>query len=183
MAKMISNNKAFTMAEMLTASVIIVLLFASILGALVLTKSVYSNSIAKYNLQRDVDTVMQKMIRGIKEPGGSQFGLRSAVSYTIPVAIPAQSKIDFVGTDTNHRNYFLNNNNNTIVYLDPTLVPNQQIIYKAPANSSITLYFSSIPAYGDMEVVRIYLSVSQIINNRNVAGSLTTDVTLRNAPK
>ena len=178
MFKILLNKRAHTITELFVASVVIIFLFTATFGAFVFTKNSYSNHISRYDLQRNVNIVMNRMIRGTKQSNGT-FGLRSAVSFTLPVAIPALSKIDFVDSDGTHRMYYLNNN--TIVYYDPTQVPSQKVVYTAPANSTITLRFS--PVHVDMEVVRVYLSVSKVVNNKTIAGSITTDVTLRNAPK
>ena len=180
MHKTVMNKQAHTMTELLIASAIIVFLFASVLGAFILTKSVYYDSMANYNLQRDVDTVLATIIRGTNEQTG-RFGLRSAVSIPAPglPPIPGQNNISFVGTDNNTRRYFLNNN--TIVYNSPTQTPNQRVIYTAPPNSNITLRFASASA--DQQVVYIYIAVSQAIGNKTATGSIATNVNLRNMPK
>lgn len=183
------NKQAHTMTELLIASVIIVILFASILGAFILTKSVSSDSLASYNLQRDVNVLLYKMIRGIKEPLGT-FGLRAALPpaptsafVLLPAANPADSEIDFFSTDGNvtPRKYFLRNN--TVVYESPTQAQRQKVIYTAPANSNITLRFSK-PAWAvDNQVVTVYISVSQQLGNKTANGSAVTNVNLRNTPK
>lgn len=169
------------MTELLIASVIIVMLFASVFGAYILTKSSYADSIAYYNLQRDVDTLLATIVRGKSEQGGAAFGLRSAVSIPSPglPPNPGQNTIDFTGTDSNTRRYFLNNN--TIVYNSPTQIPNQRIIYTAPPRSNITLRFASASA--DQQLVYVYIAVSQPVGNKTVTGSVATNVNLRNMPK
>lgn len=169
------------MTELLVASVIIVMLMASVFGAFLLIKEVYRDSIASSNLQRGVDTLLATMIRGTKEQGGGTFGLRSAVSIPSPGLFPSpgQNTISFVGTDTNTRRFFLSNN--TVVYDSPTQNPNQRIIYTAPANSNITLRF--ISASIDQQIVYVYISVTQQIGGKTVTGSAETNVNLRNMPK
>jgi hypothetical protein len=169
------------MAELLIASVIIVMLLISVVGTYVLTKSLYYDNIAHYNLQRDVDTVLATIVRGMSEQTGAAFGLRSAVSIPSPglPPNPGQNTIDFTGTDDNTRRYFLNNN--TIIYNSPTQNPNQRVIYSAPAGSNITLRFASVSA--DQQLVYVYIAVSQQIGNRTVTGSVATNVNLRNMPK
>jgi len=121
---MMINRRAYTMTELLVTSVIIVMLFASVFGAFLLTKGVYRDSIASSNLQRDADTVLATMIRGMREQGGGTFGLRSAMEIPLPGLMPnpGQNTISFVSMDNNTRRYFLNNN--TIVYDSPTQTPN-----------------------------------------------------------
>jgi hypothetical protein len=174
------NRQAHTITELLIAAAVIIFLFASVLGAFILTKSVYYDSIANYNLQRDVDTVLATIIRGSTEQTG-RFGLRSAVSIPAPglPPVPGQNNISFIGTDNNTRRYSLSNN--TIVYNSPTQTPNQRVIYTAPPNSNITLRFASASA--DQQVVYIYIGVSQLINNKIATGSVVTNVNLRNMPK
>lgn len=167
------------MAELLVASVVIVILFTATLGSFVLAKSVYTDSIASYNLQRDVDTLLARIIRGKPEQGGSSYGLRSAVSYTLPAVNPSGSRIDFKGVDDLTRSYYLNNN--TVVYSSPTQSPSQKVVYTPPPNSNITLGFSNVSM--DQQVVYIYIAVSQQIGSKTVVGSIATNVNLRNAPK
>jgi hypothetical protein len=174
------NKRAHTLTELLIAGSIAILLVASVLGAFMLIKSIYTHGMANYFLQRDVDTLMAKIVRGSKESTGT-YGLRSAVSFTIPSATPAGSRIDFVGTDADTRTYFLNNN--TIIYNSPTQAPNQQVIYTPPSNSTVTLLFWEPGGYIDHELVGIYLAVSQQVGGRNASGSITTYVNLRNVPK
>ncbi|MFA5500722.1 MAG: hypothetical protein WC404_06555 [Candidatus Omnitrophota bacterium] len=178
MRNILAERRAHTMAELLVASVVIVILFTATLGAFVLTKNVYSGNIAAYNLQRDVDGLLARITRGIQEQGSS-YGLRSGVSYTIPAASPASSRIDFKGVDDLTRSYFLSNN--TVVYSSPTQSPAQQVIYTPPPSSTITLGFANVSV--DQQVVYIYIAVSQQIGNRTIVGSIATNVNLRNAPK
>lgn len=171
-------KRGHTMTELLVASVLIVILFTATLGAFVLAKNIYSDNIANYNLQREVDTLLARMIRGERESTGI-FGIRSAVSFDIPASTPAGSRLDYKGTDTLVRSYYLNNN--TIVYNSPTQNPAQQVIYRPPANSTITLNFAS--ASVDQQVVYVYIAVSQQIANKTAVGSIATNINLRNAPK
>lgn len=171
-------RKAHTMTELLVASVLIVILFTATLGAFVLAKNVYVDSIANYNLQRDVNNVLLRMIRGEPESGG-RYGLRSAVSFEIP----SSSRLDFKSTDYSQteyvRSYYLNNN--TIVYSSPTNNPVQQVIYAPPPNSTVTLNFASISM--DQQVIYVYIAVSRQIGNKTAVGSIATNINFRNAPK
>ena len=173
------NNKAFTITELLVTSVIILLIYGSAIGAYLIIQGTYQGWMTEYNMQRNVNLVMLRIQRGVREDTGI-FGLRSAVSYTLPVVNPAASEIDFVGTDGNTRRYFLRNNN-SIIYESPTQSPRQQTVYTVPAGSSITLQFWK--PRSDGETVEVYLSVSKRTQNRNVSGSLLTYVNLRNMPK
>lgn len=173
------HNKAHTLTELLIASAIIIILFASCLGAFILTKSVCSSSVAEYGLQRDANTIMARIIKGVKEQTDI-FGLRSAKSYSIP----ATTRIDFVGMDDNTRSYFVNNN--SVIYASPLQSPQQNTIYTAPADSTIILRFWN-PYAGqpnnDNATVGIYLSISRIVGDRTISGSSSTYVNLKNIPK
>ncbi|MCX5666227.1 MAG: type II secretion system protein [Candidatus Omnitrophica bacterium] len=182
------NRRAHTITEILVASVIIIFVFTSVIGAFLLTKGAYHDSIKSCNLQRDVNILLATMIRGVREQGGEIFGLRgaSAMSATLPPpatplsAWPGQNTVYFTGSDNNIRRYFLNNN--SVIYDSPTQNPNQRVIYKAPDNSIIILRFST--ASIDQQVVKVYISVVQQNAGRaSSTGSVTTYVNLRNAPK
>jgi len=183
------KKSAHTMTELLVASVIIVLLLASVLGSYMMIKGVTFDSIANQNLQRDVNILLATIIRGPVEQGGGMFGLRSASAMSAsqpPPAIPLpswplnQNSIYFTGSDNKIRGYFLNNN--TVVYESPTQNPNQRVIYTAPDNSVIMLRFSAISI--DQQVANVYISVTQQNPNRAPAtGSVVTNVNLRNSPR
>lgn len=170
------NKRAHTMAELLVASVIVILLFASTFGAFMITKSVYYGSIVEYNLQRDVNVLTNRILRGLKE-GGTAYGLRSAKSYTTP----SITEIDFVGTDDNTRRVFLSNN--SIIYESATQSPTQKTIYTIPANTAMVLRFWQPTGYTDNETVGIYISLSKAVGSRTATGSLSTYVNIRNLPK
>lgn len=173
------NDKAHTLTEVLVASTIVIILFASSFGAFVLAQNVYYAGVAEYNLQRDTNAIMARMIRGMKE-GADSFGLRSAKSYDIPAA----GRIDFVGMDGNTRSYFVTDN--SIIYTSPTQSPAEDTIYAPPAGASITLRFWN-PYEGqpsdDSATVGIYLAVSRTVADRPISGSSSTYVNLRNIPK
>lgn len=172
-------NKAHTLTELLIASTILIILFASCFGTFILTKTICYTSTAEYEIQRDVNTIMTRIIKGVKEQT-DVFGLRSAKSYSIP----SVSQINFVGIDNNTRSYLLNNN--AITYISPMQSPQQKTIYTAPADSDSILRFWN-PYAGqinnDNATVGIYLSVSRRVGDRTVSGSSSTYVNLKNMPK
>ncbi|MDP3791853.1 MAG: hypothetical protein Q8R38_07410 [Candidatus Omnitrophota bacterium] len=176
----ITSRKAHSLTELLIASVIVVFLFISAIGAFMLTQNAYSDSIATYNLQRDINIALATMIRGVKEPAGT-FGLRSGAPSSTTPAMPS-TEIQFIqpGDDPPIvRKFFLTNN--TIVYESPTQNPTQKVIYTPPGNSNVTLTFSEPSA--DEQLVTIYVSVLQQRGGRSSVGSVTTNVNLRNTPK
>lgn len=180
----ITNKRAHTLTELLIASVIIVFLFISVLGAYLLAETVYYDTIATSNLQRDLDIVLATIIQGVKEPAG-RFGLRCASPCSTTPAMP-NSEIDFLyPTDKPPivRKFLLVNN--TIAYESPTQNPVRKVIYTPPANSNVTLRFSRPVGVTiiDDQAVTIYISVLQQRGSRTSVGSFTTTVNLRNTPK
>ena len=172
------NKMSFTTTEVLISSVIIVILFACTIGAFMMVKGLFRDKIAEYGLQQSSNTILTKIIRGYKE-GGNIVGLRSAVSFSLPVVTPAGSRIDYVGKDGNTRSYFLSVN--TIQYSSPTQWPNQRTIYTAPAGATIVLRFWYASA--DRETAGIYFALLQPAGKRTVSGSVSTYVNLRNMPR
>ena len=165
-----------TLTEALIVSVVAVILFTSALGVFVVTKTMYSSSIAAQDLQRDANRVLNRIVKGLEE-GGVRYGLRSAVSYTIPLV----TQIDFIGTDGNTRRYYLGSGG--IVYESPTQSPSVQTIYTVPTGSTFTLRFWEPAGYLDHETVGVYISITKQASNRIVSGSLSTYVNVRNLPK
>lgn len=169
-------KRAFTLPEILTASVIIVILFASAIGTFVMVKAFASSSMSEQELQRDIDVIMGRIVRGMKE-GTDLFGLRSAKSFTIP----SIAEIDFTGTDANIRKYYLSGA--SIVYESPAVSPAIQTVYIAPAGATVILRFWEPAGYMDHETVGVYICVTKQAGGKTVSGSLSTYVNLRNIPK
>ncbi len=174
------KDSGFTLTEILVASVVAVLLLGSVYGTFITSRTIFTTTLEAANLQRDVNVLLQKIIRGRQE-GSDMSGLRRAVSFTIPVVNPTGSEIDFTGTDNQSRRYFLNGK--SVVYASPILFPSQRTLYTAPTDASITLRFWKPVEYVDNETVGIYISVSRQIGGGTVSGSLSTYVNLRNTPK
>lgn len=158
------------------ASVLSVVLFASVIGIFVVTKTLYLTGMTDQEFQRDVDWVMGRMVAGLKE-GGARYGLRPAVSFTIP----GVTEIDFAGTDGGVRKYYLSAN--SVVYESPAQTPNVQTIFTAPSGAVVTLRFWEPAGYPDHQTIGIYLAIIKQVSGRNISGSLTTYVNLRNLPK
>lgn len=180
MLKTIQSRKAYTFAELLIASVIVVVIISSAIAIFVVTKTVYATSIFEYNLQRNANVLVNEIIRGVREPGGA-YGLRGAQAYTLPVVSPAGSRIDYTHMDGLVRSFFLSGN--SIIYQSPTISPNQRTLLTIPAGATATLRFWKPAGFMDNETVGVYLSISQTVGNRTGSGSLSTYVNLRNIPK
>ncbi|MFA5143861.1 MAG: hypothetical protein WC522_06840 [Candidatus Omnitrophota bacterium] len=169
------DKRAHTLTEILVSSMIIVIFFMSAIGVFVMAKTFYASCMDGQQLQRDVNLVMDKMIKGMKE-GGVRYGERSAVSFTAPIA--TITRLEFVGTDGQTRRYYLASGG--IVYESPTQNPNVQTIYTTPANSAITLCFWQPAGYLDNQTVAIYLAVTKNVSGKTSVGSLATYINLRN---
>ena len=172
------TEKAYTLTEILVVCVITVILFASVIGTFVVASNLYDSGMAAQNLQRDVNGVLSRIVRGTRE-GGTRYGLRSAVSFAWPIT--PTSEIDFTGADNKVRKYYLSSG--SIMYQSPTETSNLQTIYTPPAKSTVTLRFWQPLGSIDNETVTIYLAVTRQISGRTISGSLMTNVNLRNMPK
>ncbi|GEM_PF-2040682 len=170
------NSKAETLTEILVSTVIAVLIFISAIGTFLIIRNVQNYSIAEYNLQRDVNVIINRVMRSITEDVSSH-GLRSGSSFTIP----GSSEINYMSPDGRLRKYF--QSGNTIVYQSPAQWPNQRTILTAPAGGTLILRFWEPPGYLGHETVGIYIAVSRQVGNRVVSGSASTYINIRNLPK
>ncbi len=162
------NNKGLSLAELLVTSVIFIMLFASAFGAFVMARDICYSKMVENSLQKDVDFVLRRMIRGKKE-GADIFGLRSARSF----AVNAINDISFTGTDGNTRRFYLSGS--SIMYYTPVPTPNTQTIYTGPNPGNIDLRFSRVTS----EQIDVYLCVSHQ-GARTITGSASTVVNVRN---
>jgi hypothetical protein len=169
------RRRAHTLTEVLIASVLAVMVITSVLGVFIMAKKFYATGIKGQELQRDVNEALNRMIKGRPE-GGARYGLRSAVSYTIPSASQSAPSIDFIGADGSTRTYYLTAGG--IIYDSQTQAPNPQAIYSPPANSVVTLLFWW--PYADHETLAIYLGVTEQVSGRTIAGSVATYINARN---
>ena len=170
------NRKGYTLAEILTASAVAVLILGSIVGAYLVARTAINYSLAKYELDRDVDNVLVRIVKGAKE-GASAWGLRSASGITLP----AVTELRYTGTDGRIRRYYLNGN--SIVYDSPTQWPNLKTIYAAPAGTAVTLRFWEPAGYSDHETIGIYIALLRQVVGVTASSSITTYVNIRNLPK
>lgn len=169
-----SGQRGQTLPEVLVASVIMTLLFASAIGAFMLTKNIQRYSIEEYNLQRDVNKVLARIVRNIKEDT-ENHGLRSGRSFTIP----SVSRLNYAGDDGIARSYYLSSG--SILYLKSNLLPST--IYTPPTGSTLTLRFWEPTGYSDHVTVGIYIGITRVVGGKTISGSATTYVIIRNAPR
>ena len=178
------DRKAQTLTELLIASVLTVIFFTSAMEIFVLGRNYYATGSAGQNLQRDVNGVIGRIVKGVKE-NTTKTGLRSAKSFTNPIVLP--TSIEFIGSDGATRRYYTGAGG--IYYYSSILSPTDKLIYATPANSVLTLQFSEpMDAFGNLlysghELISIYLSITQTVSDNKVSGSISTYVNLRNTPK
>ena len=172
-----TDNKAFTLAEILVAMVIAVFLIGVVVNFYILTSRTNSTGINRQWLQNDANTILTKIIEGKLEPGGV-FRLCEAVSYNV-VSI---SELHFTGTDSLERWFRLNSSSTSLIYHHPTASGNvDETIYTAPAGAAITLRFSiPLGAQYTGVVVGIDAVLTKNISGRMVSGSASTYVNIRN---
>lgn len=178
-----NNRKAHTLIEIMFACVITVILTTSTLGAFILTKQIYVSSIAQSNFQKDADIIVENIIKGKREPGTSYQG-RYCISEAVSCTYNPQnvSELHFAGIDGVDRWYRLNDSGTSILYHHPGISGTQdEVIYTAPQGASLTLRFWQFPgeAY-DKVATCVYVAISQNMFGKNISGSATTMVTIRN---
>ena len=176
----ISNKAGYTLAEALIVSSILILVIASTIGVVIMSRLICDTGIKEISLQRDANMALERMVRGVKEPSDT-FGLRNAKSFTVPAATPAGSEIDFVSSDGTTRKFLLSGS--SIAYQSPTISPNSKNIYTAPENCTIMLRCWKVTAYPDNETAGIYVALSQTVGGRLLTGSVSTYVNVRNMDK
>jgi len=176
MRKTFVSRKGFSITELEIASVIAILIFAAAIGAFLLVKNIQNYSGAELALERDVGTVMARLIRNIGEAADSR-GLRSGRSFIIPSA----GELAYTDVDGNTRRYYLSGS--SIFYASPLQSPQTGTIFTAPSGTSVILRFWKPSGYSDNETVGIYIGLVKNIGGRAVSGSVSTYVNLRNVAK
>lgn len=171
------NEKAFTIVEILVATLIGLSLIGAVASVYILSNKTYSIGVARQWLQDETNIILTKIIEGKQEPGGV-VRLCEAVSYNI-VNI---SELHFTGTDSTERWFRLNNSSTSLIYHHPTTSGNvDETIYTAPIGVTITLRFS-IPSGAQYTgvVVGIDVALTNTISGRTVSSSASTYVNIRN---
>ena len=165
------DKKGHTLIELLFASVIIVLLIASVLGCQIFADRIYQTNIIRENLQRDACIVMNKIINGGHETSNPDAGivrLNEAMTYSFTKHIPPLGSevlaspyfnpfiyfniLSNIPSDSSKNPYArwfcLNNTNTSIIYHHPTNAGAvDEVIYTAPAGATITLEFFIVAPY------------------------------------
>ena len=167
-----SDKKAFTIMELLITSAVLILLFTTALTGFVLLRGIFAENIARATFQRDAEVVMNMIIEGKGDPGGTRLSETASVTFYSDA-----SKLTFVGTDGVPRTYSLSSDGTSLLYSDQNGV--QNIRYTAPRGAIIGLRFSPVDLNPTL-CVSIYVTISQVINGRTVLGALESSIYLRN---
>jgi hypothetical protein len=193
----LTNNKAFSLVELMVAVTFSVLLLTGVYSFYTVSSQSYSYGISGQTLQDGANIVLSKIIEGATEANGTVYRLSTSVSYYIPTGNPnilyyCQDS-PCSSADTTARWYTLDPTNRKVLYYHPTSNPlGYDVIYSAPAGSSFlnpvsnskTLRFS--PATGTpLNVVEIDVALTKNISGGTTTrlannGSASTFVLLRN---
>ena len=171
------DKKGFTLAELLVAIGLSAMFTGLILAALMSSRQICTSLTADQDLQQTANVIMNKIIKGGSEPSGI-FRLSEATSYTIA----SISELHFVGTDGIERRYFLDNTGRELWYRHPGVGgTSDELIYRAPTGTTLTLRFWALAGstYANI-TVGIDVGLSKVVNGRNVVGSATTMINIRN---
>ncbi len=170
----LGDKRGFTFVELLVAIGLSALLTALILAALISSKQICASVTADQDLQQTANVIMNKIIKGASE-NGITFRLSEATSYTVA----SLNSLYFVGIDCVERRYFLNNTGRELWYRHPVAgVTSNELIYRAPTGTTLALRFWA----GDAFTVGIAVGLAKSVNGRNVVGSATTVINIRNHP-
>lgn len=186
------NSKAFSLIELMMAVAFSVLLLAGVYGFYNVSSQSYFSGVSGQVLQDGADIVLSKIIEGQTE-SNVVYRLSTSASYYIPNGNPnmlyyCQDSPCSPGDHT-ARWYTLDSTNTKVLYYHPT--SNQlglDVIYSAPAGSTLTLRFSPAAVGAPLNVVEIDVALtknlSANITNKRLAtsGAASTFVLLRNHP-
>jgi len=173
------NDRGMTVPELLVALSISVMLIASVLGSFVSAKEFYTTNMTEQNLQRDANLILEKIIQGKVEPGGT-FRLSEAVSYTQT----GINNLSFKGLDGIQRRISVNMDGSAIIYTHPTDSGYimDEALYTVPPGTDLTLRFW-VPSGSQYTGVDIMIDVGLskfTMDGRFLSGSASTMVNIRN---
>lgn len=159
----VNNRKAFTLIELLIASLIGTLVVAGVWFIYLMSTNIWKEGYVQVTLQQEAGLAMDKMVWGMDE--------RNAIREASSVSIPNSYTIKYTsGIDSVERSFYLENGE--ILY-DPDTSSTDDEYAIAEDVSSLT--FSQT---GD--VVTITLNAQQDVRGKYINVLLTTRVALRN---
>lgn len=171
------TKRGFTLVELLFATALSAVLTGLLIAAFMSSSQVCTTVTKDQDLQQTANVIMNKIIKGASE-SGVIYRLSEAKSYTIA----SISDLHFVGIDGVDRRYFLSNAGNELWYTHPGGgVAGSDLIYRAPTGTTLTLRFWPLAgaAYTNI-TVGIDVGLAKAVNGRNVVGSVTTMINIRN---
>lgn len=190
------NHNAFTLVELLMAVSCTVLLMTGVFNFYNASGQVYYSGISGQTLQDGTNIVLRKIIEGSTE-SGVVYRLATSASYYIPIGNLSELYFCQDNPETNPcgpqdvtaRWYTLDPTGTKVLYYHPTSNPlGYDVIYSAPAQTTLTLRFSPAAVSTPANVVEIDVALTQnlsptITNSRlAVSGAASTFVLLRNHP-
>jgi len=214
LTKKLACNKGFNMVEMMIAVGLTVLLMAGVYGFYTTSAQFYNAGVSAQTLQDGTNVVLRKIMAGETE-SGTIYRLSTAVSYMVPngtanymytcggnaQATPCNSSntagelyycqdTPCTSVDSTARWYYLNSTGSAVIYHHPKNGSTvEEVIYQAPAGSTLNLRFSpgsvSTPADVieiDVDLGRNYASGTTNSRMTSVSGDASTYVLLRNHP-
>jgi len=167
------NKKAFTLAELMVAAALGILIVAATVHFYFSTNNTYSSSVSRQQYQDFAHVILSKIIDGQSLVGGAH--LSEAVSYNIV----SLSELHFTDINGVERAFYLNNAATSLMFNPDVNSPNSaiQTVFTAPSGTLITLRFSHLYTG---EVVGIDAAISRVVSGATIAGSASTFVTIRN---
>lgn len=171
MKSMKKNRAGFTLIELVVSVAISAVVIFAISSIIIFTAKTVSESGIERGLQIDMNNLAHQITGGAFDPGGIDFGLRGSVSYNIV----SSQQVDFTDTIGTLRSFIASGN--SLIYSSPTQSPPQNVIYTAPAGSTLNVIFS---ASSTNNLVNISMSVTRTVGGKTLTGSVVTSVYLRN---
>ena len=172
------RERAFSLPELIVAGFLASMFTAVLLTALITARQTCTSVSTEQGLQQAANIVMNKIIKGGSEPGGT-FRLSEATSYTIA----SISELHFTGTDGKERRYFLNGTGTELWYRCPAAGggTSDQLVYRAPTGTALTLRFWPLAGATYTNItVGIDVGLARTVNGKNITGSATTMINIRN---
>ncbi len=174
------GNKAFTVSELIITTMCTVILVSIVFNFYSIANVAYTSGLTTQALQDGANVILSKIMDGKSEPGGV-FRLSEGVSYSIPNA----GELHYIGVDNIERSYRLNADATALIYNHPTSEGvRDEVVYTAPKGATLVLRFIFPAVPNPTIVVQIDAAIIQKIKNvtggRNVSGSASTIVNLRN---
>lgn len=168
-----NKNPGFTLPEILSASLIVLLIFVALMSFYSLAQAVWIEGNARASLQRQARIAMEAMVRGVD--GAS--GIREAGNVAIGAGDTA---INFTDLSLNTRTFYFSPGQDA----DVSTIADNQIIYtnesavdRAITESNVkTLTFSQPSA----DSVEITLSMEDTVKDKVINVDLATRIKLRN---